>query len=169
MRGRGTPRDFDDWYRGEWPRLVAGLTLAAGDADLGRELAAEALARALERWSRVGAMDSPGGWTYRVGLNLLRRHHRRHRLERRALERSTDLRSMAAPGLDPELELRDAVASLPDRQRTVVALRYGADMTETQIAELLGIAPGTVSATLNHARVQLRRALDRTVGEVPHG
>jgi len=56
---------------------VSTFTLASGSPDLGREIAAESLARALERWDRVGRMASPGGWAYRVGLNLLRRHHRR--------------------------------------------------------------------------------------------
>ncbi len=65
-------REFDEWYRREWPRLVATFTLASGARALGREIAAEALARALERWDRVGRMASPGGWAYRVGLNLLR-------------------------------------------------------------------------------------------------
>lgn len=43
------------------------------DAELGREAAAEAFTRALEAWSRVGPMSSPEGWTYRVGVNVVRR------------------------------------------------------------------------------------------------
>ena len=68
--------DFDDWYRTEWPRLVASLAMACGD----RELA---------RWPRVSRMASPGGWTYRVAVNLLRRRHGRADAERRAVLRAS--------------------------------------------------------------------------------
>lgn len=47
---------FDGWYRSEHPRLLALLTVAAGDADVGREITSEAFVRALERWDRVEAM-----------------------------------------------------------------------------------------------------------------
>ncbi len=49
---------FEAWYRGSAPRLVAELAVVAGDADVGREAAAEACTRALERWGRVSAMAS---------------------------------------------------------------------------------------------------------------
>ena len=38
------------WYRAEHPRLIGLLTVAAGDADVAREVTAEAFSRALERW-----------------------------------------------------------------------------------------------------------------------
>ena len=164
----GSARDFDEWYRDEWPRLVATFTLAAGDRELGHEIAAEALARALERWDRVGRMASPGGWTYRVGLNLLRRHHRRVTTERRVLGR-------VAHAPDPDgvsedhVALWAAVAALPARERATVVLRYSAAMTEPEIAAVLGIASGTVSSTLNHARARLRAALGEPIEEVPRG
>ena len=109
----GAPRGFDDWYRCEWPRLVATFTLASGDRELGREIAAESLARALERWDRVSRMDSPGGWAYRVGLNLLRRHHRRLSAERRALKR-IGVRPEPSELSNDDVELWSAVAPTPD-------------------------------------------------------
>ena len=161
-------RGFDDWYRGEWPRLVATFTLASGDRELGREIAAESLARALERWDRVSRMTSPGAWTYRVGLNLLRRHHRRLKSEHRALNRlATSPASDDMP--DADIELWTAVRSLPPRERAAVVLRYCAGMTEPEIAIALEVATGTVSATLNHARARLRTALGGPTEEVLHG
>jgi RNA polymerase sigma factor (sigma-70 family) len=165
---REASAEFDAWYRREWPRLVATFSMAAGDRELGREVAAEALARALERWDRVGRMASPGGWTYRVGLNLLRRHHRRAVLERRALRRAhAGVPAISAPVLS--VELWDAVGALSPRERTMVALRYGAELTEPEIAELLDVAAGTVSSTLHHARARLRTALDDSIDEVHDG
>ncbi|HEY1737297.1 MAG TPA: sigma-70 family RNA polymerase sigma factor [Acidimicrobiia bacterium] len=163
MPSPGSGLVFDEWYRREWPRLVATFTLASGDRELGREIAAESLARALERWDRVGRMASPGGWTYRVGLNLLRRHHRRATTERRALQR-IGIDADPTRASTEDVELWNAVADLPARQRSAVVLRYCAGMKEAEIAEVLGVAPGTVAATLNHARAQLRSVLTEPEG-----
>ena len=89
---------FDGWYRSEHPRLLALLTVAAGDPDVGREITSEAFVRALERWDRVGEMDAPAAWTYRVGVNLLRRRLRRAAFERRLLP------DRPAPAAPPAVE-----------------------------------------------------------------
>lgn len=53
------------------------------------------------------------------------------------------------------------VRLLPERQRTVVFLRYYADLDYRAIAQVLGISPGTVGATLTQAHVALRKALEK--------
>jgi RNA polymerase sigma factor (sigma-70 family) len=42
-------------------------------------------------------------------------------------------------------------------------LRYYADLSQNEIAEILGVRPGTVGAALNHARAKLRTALGTEV------
>ncbi len=156
MVGTAENGSFDGWYRSEHPRLLALLTVAAGDADVGREITSEAFVRALERWDRVEAMDSPAAWTYRVGVNLLRRRLRRATFERRLLH------DRPAPAAPPALEsdLWDAVRALPVRQRTAVALRYVCDLPQEEIAAIMHVAAGTVSATLTAARRRLAAELD---------
>ncbi len=61
---------------------------------------------------------------------------------------------------DRDPKLVAAVESLPPRQRQVVFLRYFADLANAQVAEVLGISPGTVSALLHQARTALARRLD---------
>lgn len=146
---------FDGWYRAEHPRVLGLLTVVAGDPEVGRDVAAEAFTRALERWERVGAMDAPSAWTYRVGVNLLRRRLRRAAFEQR-------LRPDTPPPAAPpavESQLWDAVRGLPVRQRTAVALRYVCDLTHDEIAEVMNVAVGTVSATLTAARRRLAAEL----------
>ena len=58
-----------------------------------------------------------------------------------------------------DAELRVALARLPERQRTAVFLRYYADLDYAAIGEALGIADGTVAATLNAAHAALRTRL----------
>lgn len=159
---------FDTWYRAEHPRVLAALSVVARDPDLAQEVAAEAFARALQRWERVGAMDSPGGWTYRVALNLLRRRARRAALERRLLPRLAPPSTITVPAY--AVEVWQVVTGLAPRMRTAVALRYLGGLTEAEVADVMGIAPGTVAATLHQARRQLAPLLaaDTFPEEVPY-
>jgi RNA polymerase sigma-70 factor (ECF subfamily) len=57
-------------------------------------------------------------------------------------------------------EIRQALAQLSAEHRRVVALRYGADLTEADIAQVLGWPVGTVKSRLNRARERLRVLLN---------
>ena len=127
------------------------------DRDLAEEIADEAFARAYERWDRVGAMESPEGWTYRTALNLGKRSRRGWRL-RASQESAVAIASLED---DPSsLELIEILKLLPSRQHQVIALRYIGDMSIRQIADALRVAEGTVSATLNQSRTALSKALE---------
>lgn len=150
---------FSGWYAREQPRVFAATLVMCGDRDAARDVTAEAFARAFERWERVATMDRPGAWVHRVAVNIWKRQARRQGLERLLL-RSSASRSdvVAAPDLD--LELWAAVRDLPDRMRLAVGLRYIADLSEGEVAEAMGIASGTVAATLHAARRKLAGRLD---------
>jgi RNA polymerase sigma-70 factor (ECF subfamily) len=157
---------FEDWYRREHGRLAASLIVVSGDVDAATDAVDEAFARALDRWDSVSAMASPVGWTYRVALNVLRRRMRRAGIESRAarsVEQGRDARL-------PDPELWDAVSRLPRRQRTAIVLRYVADLPESDIAAAMGIARGTVAATLAAARRRLEEDLrpELVVEEIPN-
>jgi RNA polymerase sigma factor (sigma-70 family) len=152
------PDDFTVWYEREHPRVLAAMTVAAGDVEVACEVTDEAFARALERWARVREMGSPGGWTHVTALNVLRRRARRASLERTLLQRRPSPSSTVPPSLAPPVW--DAVRALPDRMRTAVALRYIADLPEDEIADAMGVTRGTVASTLHRARERLSGALD---------
>jgi len=145
------PLEFEDWYRREHPRLLGLLVAATGSADIAAEATDEAFARALARWRRVSAMQSPAAWTYRVALNLVRRHHSRRQRERSTS--STLEPIVAAPTSHPEVW--EAVRTLPPRQREAVLLRYVADLSEADIARAMRIRRGTVASSLAAARQAL--------------
>ena len=149
------PTDFEAWYRAVHPRLVTLLAASTGDAELAREAADEALARAFQRWEHVSEMVSPTGWTYKVSLNVARRSARRRTLERRLLRRIRQHEDV--PGPTGELWL--IVADLAPRQRTAVLLRHVGQLTEQEIADVMGVARGTVSSTLRSAYRRLGAAL----------
>lgn len=67
-------------------------------------------------------------------------------------------------------EIRQALAVLSAEQRRVIALRYGADLTESEIAQVLGWPIGTVKSRLNRARERLRVLLSEEEKEMEaHG
>lgn len=155
--GPPATRDFATWYARASADVTRGVCAVVGDSLLGREATAEAFARAYERWDRVAAMESPEGWVHRVAVNLCRRGWRQRSLESRALAR---LLPAVVPGVtDHHDDVYRAVRALPQRMRTAVRLRYWDDLAEREIAERMGVAPGTVSAMLSGARTRLRRAL----------
>jgi RNA polymerase sigma-70 factor (ECF subfamily) len=162
-RGRDEAHeDFDAWYGREAPRVLASVTLAVGDRWLAEEATAEAFARALERWPAVREARSPSAWVYTVALNQVRSAARRRQVERRFLHRQRP--DVAHPAPPPDVALWRAVGELPPRMRTVVALRYVGDLPQAQIAEVLGVTPGTVASTLHDARAKLAERLAHTHG-----
>lgn len=161
LRAQGDPDpDFAAWFAREYPRVRAALTLAVGDRALAEEATAEAFARALVRWPALAREGTPSAWVYVVALNQVRSWLRRARLERRHLSRQSV--EHQAPPVEPEPALWSAVAALPERARTAVALRYVADLTEPQVAAAMGVTRGAVAAMLHNARRQLARNLSMT-------
>ncbi len=154
--------EFEEWYALHRARLHASMLVCCRHADVAEEVADEAFARALAHWSRVRMMTSPIGWTYQVAHNELRRRRRRSAMEADRLALLPRIESVA-PSFAEHLDVWDAVAALPDRQRHAVVYRYIADLTEAQIGELLGVSRGTVASALHDAR----KALARVIGEVP--
>ena len=61
---------------------------------------------------------------------------------------------------DEEIDLLIELGRLTERQRIVVVARYVLGLTQAEIAELLGIAPGTVAATAHQATSLLRERLN---------
>jgi RNA polymerase sigma-70 factor (ECF subfamily) len=152
--------DLEGLFRTRRPALVGAVAAITGNRDLAADAVDEAFARAFARRARVEAMTSPSAWILTVALNHVRRAQRRGVRRRQAEERSAGRagRPWIEPD-DPRHELWAAVAALPPRERTAVALRYLADLTEPQIADVMGIAPGTVGASLTSARRKLAAAL----------
>ena len=150
---------FEDWYGREYRNIVRSLVLITGNAEVAVEAASEACARALERWEQVSVMTSPSGWTYAVGLNIARRILRRTRVEALLLRRVT----VPPPIREDAPELWEAVRQLPRQQRVAVVLHYVADLSQKDVASAMGVAEGTVAATLHSARKRLADSLSGTV------
>jgi RNA polymerase sigma-70 factor (ECF subfamily) len=146
---------FDAFYREEHARVLGVVVALTGRTDLAGDAADEAFARALARWARVSKMASPGAWTAKVALNVVRRSIRR--AARECSLHAEQVSAESAPASDPVLWA--VVRALPPRQRTAVVLRYVGDFTHAEIAHAMRVRPGTVGSTLDAAHRNLRVSL----------
>ncbi len=149
---------FDDFFHANHVKIVRALALALGDEHLARDAASEGFAKALQRWSRVNRYDNPAGWVYRAGLNWGRSRWRKTRREVsvHGVEHREPLSAEPQP-IDPRLT--PALRGLSIDHRVVVVARYYLDWSEQQIADALGIRPGTVKSRLSRALDALSSAL----------
>lgn len=163
-RGRGVsnepPCGFAPWYESHWGRLVGALTLTLADRSAAEDVAAEAFRKAFERWDTLIVRGDPSPWLYTVAWNDARSRHRRLVNERLALRRLHARSTVVLPGpATPAPEVWAAVRALPPRMRQAVALRYVADLTESDTADVLGVSRGTIASTLSEARRRLATML----------
>jgi RNA polymerase sigma-70 factor (ECF subfamily) len=120
------------------------------------DIVQDAFVRAFERWSDVANYDRPELWLRHVAINLTTSRYRRLMTEVRRL---SALRAGDAMLLVPgeSAAVLAALKGLPRRQLQVLALRYVDEMTTDEIAEVLGVAPGTVRTHLRRGHDALRR------------
>jgi RNA polymerase sigma-70 factor (ECF subfamily) len=157
--------DFTTFYETEAPRLVRSVALATGEPALAEDAVAEAFARAWSRWPDVRKVDRPAAWVMKVALNVARSRFRRRSVELRKAAVVARPETTDDGERRTDFNLWDAVGRLPERERTLVALRYVADLPQAEIARLLGIPAGTVASGLNRARQKLGVALGPTYQE----
>jgi RNA polymerase sigma factor (sigma-70 family) len=154
--------DFAEFYRGARDECLRTVLVSVGDYDAAQELVDEAFARACASWRKVSRHPAPVAWVVRTALNVNVSRWRRRRREVAVPDLGTvaDL-STAHEAADSPVDPRimAALLRLPARQRQVVALRLFLDLDTGRTAEVLGIAPGTVTAHLARAIATLRHDL----------
>lgn len=105
----------------------------------------------------AGSIAHPTTFLYRVVSN--RAHDLRRSRQRRWKRDLASVGPASTEAVDSHVDVRRAVAGLSLAQRAVVYFVYWEDRTERDIAEILGVAPGTVRRHLVRARLHLRKAL----------
>lgn len=153
------PLELVAFVEREHPRLVRAVELLLGDHAVAEEVAQEALLRAASRWEQLEGMESPGGWTHRVAINLATSQLRRRKLERRARARLLPETTTAATDTATVVTVREALGQLPERARRVLVLRHVLDWSAREIADLDGSSAEAVRQQLHRARALLRERL----------
>lgn len=139
--------------------LLRLAVLLTGDVSAGEDLLQAALERVYARWSAGHRPDNPDAYTRTVMVHGARRLWRRRSADREFLVSEPPETAMGDDGGDDLLRvaLLHVLATLPLRQRAVIALRYLEDRSEAETASILGCSIGTVKT---HAHRALRRLRD---------
>lgn len=148
--------DFSEYAAGRWHRLVRVGVLLGCDPATAEDLAQATLLRCYVKWRQVARAADRDAYVARIQLNLLRQQRRRRWQRERPVDEPPE-QSIADPTalVDEADAVTRALAGLPEAQRRAVVLRYYLHLTEQQIAEVAGIAPGTVKSRLSRALAAL--------------
>jgi RNA polymerase sigma-70 factor (sigma-E family) len=163
---RASP-DVERLYREQALRCGRLAYLLTGDDQRAQELVQEAFAHLMRRWRAIENPNSLEAYLRRSVVNLARKDWRKRAhevdyLRRRAWE---PLVTDSQPDIETRDQLRRALAQLTFRQRAAVVLKYYEDLSERDIAALLGCATGTVKSSLSRALTALRVRLEDDNGE----
>ena len=151
-----TAPSFEEFYETACRPLFTALCLVTGNRHEAEEVAQDAFVRVFERWDRVGVLEDPTGYLFRVSMNVFRSRYRRASLGlRRAL--------FLAPAETDDLaavETHDEVVrllrSLDRKQRAAVVLTSILDHSAEEAGRMLGLRPSSVRSLTTRARAHMK-------------
>jgi RNA polymerase sigma-70 factor, ECF subfamily len=153
---------FEEFYQASYGRTVALVAAITGSRHEAEDVAQEAYARALARWSRLPGYDLPEAWVRKVALRIAIDSGRRRRRDLAVSVRLAAQRRPAGPEPADDLKytpLGVALLGLPVHERQVIVLHYVADLPVYAIARECGLSVGTVKTRLVAARRHLEQQL----------
>jgi RNA polymerase sigma-70 factor (sigma-E family) len=135
--------------------------LLLGDRDAADDLVGDAFLAAWQQWDVVRDADHPLAYMRRLVVNQAGTRIRRSTRERRRLVLFHGDADETDRGRDTDtvVDVRSALARLPARRRACVVLRYGFDVSEQDVARILGVSVGTVKSQTSKGVAQLRPLL----------
>jgi RNA polymerase sigma-70 factor (sigma-E family) len=148
--------DFDAFVAARSGDLFGTAVLLTGDRHLAEDLLQTSLTKAWLAWARI--TGDPEAYVRRVLVNSYISMWRRRwngEAPTETLPEPRPLTQTADSGAEVRHDLRVAVRRLPKRQRAVVVLRYVEDLSEREVADLLGCSVGTVKSQASRALAKL--------------
>ncbi|WP_238009205.1 SigE family RNA polymerase sigma factor [Dactylosporangium sp. AC04546] len=151
---------FEEFVEARLQVLLRYAVMLTGDPHTAQDLVQETMIRAQLKWRRVAASQAPERYVKRMLTNAYVDLHRGSWLKRVVLRGFTSsLDRAVADHVDASVE-RDQMwawlATLPPRQRAALVLRYYEGLNDTEIADVLHCAVGTVRSSISRALATLR-------------
>jgi RNA polymerase sigma-70 factor (sigma-E family) len=154
-------RGFGEYVSARSRALLRTAYLLTGNVADAEDLVQAALAKTFLAWDRIEDRSAVDGYVRRAMVNTHISWWRRRRVEEYPTDDIPD-QAVADHAVSSDLQetLRRAIDRLPQRMRAAVVLRYYEDMTEAEVAEVLGVSLGTVKSTVSRAVAKLRTDAD---------
>jgi RNA polymerase sigma factor (sigma-70 family) len=161
-----TTYDFADVYDEHVSQVYGYFAYALGSRPDAEDLTQQTFERALRAWDRYDqSRASPSTWLLAIARNLLVDHMRASRavytrsVDEVGLEAVASQPDRPSLGLDPDVER--ALTELGPRERELIALRFGGDMSGAEIAHLMRLNVSNVQQILSRSLRRMRASLDR--------
>ena len=159
---QGEHTEFARVYEEQIWRVYGFLAYRLGDRETTEDLTQLTFERALRAWSRYDPRRaSISTWLLRIAHNALIDHQRRGQA---VLAKPDELQLASTPGPEERFagspELIEALGQLGEREREVLALRYGGDLTGAEVAAVLGLSVANVQQIGSRALRRLRETLE---------
>jgi RNA polymerase sigma-70 factor (sigma-E family) len=161
---------LEQLYAAHWRRLVRLSVLLVHDQGIAEEVVQDAFVAVHGRWRRLRDPERALAYLRQAVVNGSR-SALRHRavVDRHAARRTPPEDApgadQAALATDRRAAVLDALRSLPQRQREVLALRYYLELSEAEIADTLGISRGAVKSHASRGTASLRSRLGSLLQE----
>jgi RNA polymerase sigma-70 factor (ECF subfamily) len=156
--------DFDALYRGARDDVFAYAATLLRDSAAAEDVTAQAFERAYRKRSRYDARrGTPRAWLFGIVRNAALDELRRRK--RAATAEIPGPIEEPAPDEAAELAaqrdaVRAALSRLPSRDREVIALKYHAELSNAELAAVLGVSATNAGTLLHRAMTKLREAID---------
>ena len=152
---------FEAYAAAAWPSLYRRAFLLTGNHADADDVAQQTLVKAHAAWARVRGADVPDAYVRRILMNtfLSSKRPRGRRQELLVGDDAPEAASPLATGPEDRMVLWPHVRRLPPQQRAVIVLRYYEQLSEAEIADVLGCSRGNVKSTAHRALRSLRAAL----------
>ncbi|MGY0071753.1 RNA polymerase sigma factor (plasmid) [Streptomyces sp. QTS137] len=165
--------NFDEMFMSRFASVVRALVVLGADRSTAEDLAQEAFLVALRDWEKVGHLDKPEAWVVKTAIykwrQVRRTGGRRQELSRQAGLSSISHQQQPAEEVERRSDIVNGLLGLTERQREVLVLYYYFDQTVGEVAQMLGVTPGTVKSTLHDARGALGKILASYADEFRKG
>jgi RNA polymerase sigma-70 factor (sigma-E family) len=144
---------FDDLYVEAYPDMVRLAYLMVDSNGVAEELVQDSFVRVHAKWRTI---DHPRAYLRTTVVNACRNERRRRKVARRVVAAS---RGEVSTDAHPDL-LGDALRSLSPDRRAAIVLRFYEDLPVQDVADILGVAPGTVKSMVHRGLAELREVID---------
>ena len=161
----GSRLDFDALYRAARDDVYAYVATLLHDRAAAEDVTAQAFERAFRRKRSFDpARGGPRAWLFGIARNAALDELRRRK---RSAALATDPADAETPATDDAAEraleraaVRSALATLPAREREIIALKFHAGLDNAELAAVLGVSVSNAGTQLHRAMTKLRRAVD---------
>jgi RNA polymerase sigma factor (sigma-70 family) len=162
-RNSGTAEAFTELYEQFMPRVFSYICYRVGDIHLAEDLTSDVFLKALEGFSRYRSdIASFSTWLLSIARHKVIDHYRTSdkrrtiRLEKAAVKSSESAFEEEIARNEERKKLQLCLATLPAQEQEIISLKFGAELNNRQIAQMLGLSESNVGTKLYRAVRTLR-------------